>query len=306
MRLKKACLIGAILVLGGFLLSCKLRHAPLEFLTKGRDQIDMHPNLSPDGKVLAFTRFKQLMFMDMGTKRAEKVHLAGLHTFSHPEWSPDGKELVFSAFHEHSENPLISSVHLILMDAETEKWKCLTPEAGNSVRPIWSPKGDQILFTKVDRRETYLCVWDRRKGTIRRVGKVRGRAGAWSPKGDKIVFVKDGDLWLMDADGSNPKPLLEMPETYEDNPRWSPDGKFILFTTQKHLTDLPENRDLWAIRLSDRKTFALTECAPECWVLNFCFQPDGKAVLFALRMKDHSVLCRLTLDWGNLKPVKIR
>ena len=32
----------------------------------------------------------------------------------------------------------------------------------------------------------------------------------WSPEGSKLAFIKgNGDLWIMDADGSNSRRLLE-------------------------------------------------------------------------------------------------
>ena len=60
---------------------------------------------------------------------------------------------------------------------------------------------------------------------------------AWSPDGSQIAFVKqnfDGTsaLWVMDAGGSNQKPLTE-DTTINVHPNWSPDGTEIAFASDR-------------------------------------------------------------------------
>ena len=57
---------------------------------------------------------------------------------------------------------------------------------------------------------------------------------AWSPDGSQIAFVmapagsQAGDVYVMEADGSDPRPLTDTPEA-ERRPAWSPDGSQIAF-----------------------------------------------------------------------------
>jgi Tol biopolymer transport system component len=59
-------------------------------------------------------------------------------------------------------------------------------------------------------------------------------APAWSPDGAKIAFLSDrsGDfeLWICDADGSNTVRLTTFSGPGVINPRWSPDGKRLIFS----------------------------------------------------------------------------
>jgi hypothetical protein len=93
--------------------------------------------------------------------------------------------------------------------------------------------------------------------------------------------------------------------TDEDMPCWTPDSQFVVFTRQMALATHPNRRDLWAVRVSDGKAFALTQCSPDRWAMAPCVTRDGAAVVFALRRHDHSVLCRLTVNWRAPQAVSI-
>jgi Tol biopolymer transport system component len=52
-----------------------------------------------------------------------------------------------------------------------------------------------------------------------------------SPDGQSIAFISDrggqANLWVMDLDGGNPRPVFEDPVSRMTMPSWSPDGKYI-------------------------------------------------------------------------------
>jgi imidazolonepropionase-like amidohydrolase/Tol biopolymer transport system component len=54
----------------------------------------------------------------------------------------------------------------------------------------------------------------------------------YSPSGEEVVFVSDragGDnLWIMSADGSNPRAITAEGEHLVHNPSWSPDGRYLV------------------------------------------------------------------------------
>ena len=71
---------------------------------------------------------------------------------------------------------------------------------------------------------------------VQRLTTTKADAGswqpAWSPDGEKIAFSSNpdgnGDIFVMDADGSNIRRLTHTPDG-EQFPSWSPDGEQIVF-----------------------------------------------------------------------------
>jgi len=54
--------------------------------------------------------------------------------------------------------------------------------------------------------------------------------GAYSPDGTLLAFVREGDLWLANADGSGQRRLLRTPSVAEWKPSWLPDGSAIVYS----------------------------------------------------------------------------
>lgn len=52
----------------------------------------------------------------------------------------------------------------------------------------------------------------------------------WSPDGRKIVFTIDGQIWVMDRDGSGKRQLTDQTGFENHNPSWSPDARKIVFS----------------------------------------------------------------------------
>lgn len=71
-------------------------------------------------------------------------------------------------------------------------------------------------------------------GMVPYLGGISAEGLSFSPDGRFIAYVSfpDGILWRADRDGSNPAQLTD-PPLYPSSPRWSPDGRQILFFAAK-------------------------------------------------------------------------
>ena len=54
----------------------------------------------------------------------------------------------------------------------------------------------------------------------------------WSPDGRRLAFVRDGSIWVVEADGSRQVRVTEHPAG-NSKPRWSPDGRRLAFTSRR-------------------------------------------------------------------------
>lgn len=92
---------------------------------------------------------------------------------------------------------------------------------------------------------------------------------ASSPDGRRLVFQAAGRLWTMAFPDGDPQPLVTTAGADQYAPAWSPDGKWIAFTTWND----EEGGHVWKVRASGGKPVKLTERRGE--YLNPAWSPDG-------------------------------
>ena len=81
-------------------------------------------------------------------------------------------------------------------------------------------------------------------------GTVDDGDAVWSPDGEQIAFRRVAgntvDIYLMNADGSDVRPLLVAPGTDQD-PTWSPDGARIAFKSDRPGPSEREGNHVWVV-----------------------------------------------------------
>jgi Tol biopolymer transport system component len=167
-----------------------------------------------------------------GTDKQQVTHMSGVAIF--PDYSPDGSEIVFAA---QPAGATARNIYVVPSDGGTPQQ--LTT-VGNNVYPAFSPDGSKIVFTsnRTGTSQVYVMNADGSGQTqLTFDSKPKDQVPDWSPDGSKIAYLADthgisdvvnpswGDIWVMNADGSNQHPITHNATDY--GTAWSPDGSRI-------------------------------------------------------------------------------
>jgi len=229
--------------------------------------------VSPDGATLAYERIglvsaagsrSQVWLLSLAPGEAVAPTLAGdpSHETHQPLWSPDGR-LVYYDF----------SLRAFVV-AGLQGGSRLQFPSQTGIPGAWSPDGQAYTIEEYFANEvgdpnllpelnsvpsSHLLRFDARSGSMQDltgVENVEDTAPAYSPDGKTLAFARKyldlsrwtpgRQLWLMDADGTNLRPLLQDPDFNYSSFAWSPQGERLAFVrfNENIPTDPPQ---LWLI-----------------------------------------------------------
>lgn len=204
--------------------------------------------------------------------------------------APSGK-IVFSS--NRGENPGKFGLHVL--DVESGEFSELISNLLVSFYPKWSPDGESVLY--VDPAKWNMYTIQAGDGEITQLTNFRSNNGDWSPDGSQIVFQSDHDnepqdtpdLYIIDADGENLIEILDEPEVPDFSPRWSPDGKKVLFISIRN-----GRLDLYTVELDNLAVEQLSDLATP--IMEAVWSPDGKKIAFSQGNSSSSDIFFMDLD----------
>ena len=103
-------------------------------------------------------------------------------------------------------------------------------------------------------------------------------AGATVPVDAKIVFTVEGDIFVMNDDGSRRRRLTQNNTTFDRYPRWSPDGTKIAFTRDMDKTKRQTSSELFLMNADGTNPQRLTHNNVSDGYLSW--SPDGTQIAF--------------------------
>ena len=117
---------------------------------------------------------------------------------------------------------------------------------------------------------------------------------SWSPDGTKITFSREGEIFVMENDGSNVTQIT-FSNGNSKTPSWSPDGTQIAFAS------VPDTSTVTAIFVMDAvgdNMKQITNLSDECFDPDW--SPDGTQFVFTRKVNDSDEIYLIDTDGSNI------
>ena len=181
---------------------------------------------------LAYMGGSQDATLLLAAPSGETPVLAEARPYAYPRYSPDGERVALAIASGTASD-------IWLDDVATGNLTRLTSGGTVNERPEWSPDGRRVLFRTVrgDRSALWWQPADQSGPATPLLAGDRADyfEGVMTPDGRSLVYQVDttgADIMMrpVDGDGAS-RPIADTPAAIEDQPRVSPDGRWVAFVT---------------------------------------------------------------------------
>jgi serine/threonine protein kinase len=168
------------------------------------------PTWTPDGLALIYAQVledgteSRLIRYDLETQQETTLYQVP-QQLSSPKVSPDGQSILFAA--SDFDNPNTSEIWLLSLESGLAE--PLTDNTMADWSPAWHPDGDRILFLQagIGGTNIFEIRLDGTEPNQLYDGDGREVEATYSHDGGRIIWVAGGDVFQMNADGSNRRQL---------------------------------------------------------------------------------------------------
>ena len=217
--------------------------------------------------------YSTLKTVGLGSETRQTVVYTEKGKFEAPNWSKDGKSLVFDSGGKMMRVPVSGGIGPEVVDVGAAT-KCNGSHG-------FSPDGRLLGITCAmpDRPEPRVYVVPAGGGTPRVVTE-HGSSywHSWSPDGKTIAFTRPrkpagGDIFLISAEGGIEERMLTPGTGVDDDPDFSPDGKYIYFNS-----DRTGSAQIWRMLVDGSGAEQVTTDDRVNWTPHV--SPDGKRMVY--------------------------
>ena len=211
-------------------------------------------------------------------------------------WSPDGTKILFKRF-------VHRSVILYLMDPDGTNIRQLTEKDDSYIgKCSFSPDGNFIVYDKLwtenNNQKSSVEVLNIETGKREVILDRSVTFCDWSPDGRHILFAepispgRSSTIWIMGADGHKPRELIPNPGprqvnffSYRSHPRWSPNGRQVVFTETERTFNNVLIFKAFRYMIYDLASDSIRKLSiPRDWVCySIDWMDDGESVVFTAR-----------------------
>lgn len=203
---------------------------------------------SPDSRSVAYSMAGSLWRQNLDSDVAEQLTSGPGYDYQ-PDWSRDGRWIVYAKY-EHD------AVELWVLEAATRQAHPLTSGGAVNVEPRFSPDGARIAFVSTSYNGRFhIFTGDFRAGELKNLQRITGE---------------------------NRSPLLRYyysPFDHEISPAWSPDGRELLFVSNRgHIYG---TGGFWRVKAELGAEARQIHYEETNWKARPEFSPDGKRIVYA-------------------------
>ncbi|MCA9968828.1 MAG: S9 family peptidase [Anaerolineales bacterium] len=247
-------------------------------------QLPSDPQISPDGRLVMFCvqwverktekKFTNLWLAPADGSRPPRRFTHGKQRDTHPRWSPDGRQIAFLSNRADEKQ---AQIYLIPIDGGEAQ--PLTELSGSLSTFEWSPDGRRLVcqFRKKDEA----AVEREKDEQKKKLGIVDRRITSLDYRFDGAGYLPEEQwhVWTVDAATGEATQLTD--GQYEElSPRWSPDGRHILFASNRsERPDMEHDATDLYLLPADGGEMQRIE-TPYGRKFAFAFAPDGQHIAY--------------------------